>query len=221
MSPSPDDAPGEGLRAPRVILITSMRDVPESLLLERIEAARAAPPAARAELAVQLRDPELTARELFQLGLRLRRATRAAGIRLLVNDRLDLAQILEADGVHLGRRSVSIADARAFLGPRAFVSVACHAVPELAVAAAQGASAALLSPIFASPGKGPPLGLAALKDAREALARAGLSLPVIALGGVDNASAAACFEAGAHGVAAIRGDLFASAVSTLKTFLAT
>jgi thiamine-phosphate pyrophosphorylase len=210
-------APGEPPRAPapRVVLISSSRDVPEAVLVDRIRRARDLPPAARALLAVQLRDPELTGRELYHLGLRLRRETLAAGIQLLVNDRLDLARILDADGVHLGRRSVSIADARAILGPQTFVSVACHAVPEVVLAAREGASAALLSPIFASPGKGPPLGLEALRAAREALFRAGLVLPVIALGGVDEASAAACFEAGAHGVAAIRGDLFASAVSTL------
>jgi thiamine-phosphate pyrophosphorylase len=207
--------------APRIVLITSTRDVPEAALIERIQRARALPPEARGRLAVQLRDPELPSRELYHLGVRLRRATLAAGIRFLVNDRLDLARILQADGIHLGRRSVSIADARAFLGPRALVSVACHSVPEVVRAATDGADAALLSPIFASPGKGVPLGLEALRAAREALARAGSNLPVIALGGVDEATAAACFQAGAHGVAAIRGDLFASAVSTLATDLAT
>jgi thiamine-phosphate pyrophosphorylase len=213
--------PGDPARAPRVVLITSTRDVPEAVLLERIRRARALPRAARARLAVQLRDPELTGRELYHLGVRLRRATLDAGILLLVNDRLDLARILEADGIHLGRRSVSIADARVFLGPRVFVSVACHSVPEVVRAAGDGADAALLSPIFASPGKGLPLGPEALRAAGEALARAGFDLPIIALGGVDEATAAACFEAGAHGVAAIRGDLFASAVATLAAGVAT
>lgn len=215
--------PGERARIPasRAVLITSTRDIPEPALLERIRRARDLPPAAAARLAVQLRDPELPARDLYHLGLRLRRATLDAGVRLLVNDRLDLARLLEADGVHLGRRSVSIADARVFLGSSTFISVACHSIPEVVLAARGGADAALLSPIFASPGKGPPIGLEAIREAREALAQAGLILPLIALGGVDEATAPACFEAGAHGVAAIRGDLFASAVSTLATDLAT
>lgn len=198
------------VRAPRVVVITSMRDVPEAVLQERIRRARDLPPAARARLAVQLRDPELSGRELYQLGLRLRRATLDAGILLLVNDRLDLARILGADGVHLGRRSVSIEDARAFLGARSFVSVACHSIADVVGAASRGADAALLSPIFASPGKGEPIGLEAVHRAREALDRAGLRLPIIALGGVDETNAAACIEAGAHGVAGIRGDLFAT-----------
>lgn len=212
-------APGEVVRAraPRVVLITSIRDVPEAVLVDRIRRARDRSRAARARLAVQLRDPELSGCELYQLGVRLRRATKDSGILFFVNDRLDLAQILEADGVHLGRRSVSIADARAFLGPRMFVSVACHSIPEVVRAAGEGADAALLSPIFASPGKGPPIGLEAIHAAREALARAGLTFPVIALGGVNEANAAACIEAGAHGVAGIRGDLFASAASMLAS----
>jgi len=190
---------------PRVLQITASAVVPEPLLLARIAALAALPADARARFAVQLRDPELPPRALLALGARLREATRAVGAALIVNDRVDLALALGADGVHLGRRSMAIADARALLPAGAWVSVACHAVEEVARAAAEGADAALLSPVFDSPGKGPPLGLDALRAARAALR--GRAPLLVALGGVDERNAGACFAAGADAVAGIRADL--------------
>lgn len=189
---------------PRVLQITAAAVVPEGVIRARLAAL---PASARGLVAVQLRDPELSGRALFDLGVRLRAAARAAGAALVVNDRLDLALALGAEGAHLGRRSVAVADARALLGRAAWISVACHAVAEVVRAAEQGADAALLSPIFASPGKSAPLGVEALRRAREALAARGLALQLVALGGIDAGNAAACLAAGADAVAAIRADL--------------
>ncbi|AUX43774.1 thiamine-phosphate diphosphorylase [Sorangium cellulosum] len=191
---------------PTLTLITQAADVPEPVLLARLSAFRALPPEARARVAVQLRDPELSGKELHALGRRLRDATAALGASFVVNDRLDLALLLGADGVHLGRRSVGVADARALLGAGVFVSVACHSVDEVLGAAEAGADAAVLSPIFATPGKGPPLGLSTLREARARLAAASRGVAILALGGVDAASAPGCLAAGADGVAAIRAD---------------
>jgi thiamine-phosphate pyrophosphorylase len=192
---------------PRVLQITAAAALPEAVLFARVAAVAALPEAARRAFAVQLRDPELPARALLDLGARLRAATRAAGAGLVVNDRLDLARALGADGAHLGRRSVTVADARALLGDGAWISVACHSVDEVVRAAGEGADAAVLSPIFPSPGKGAPLGVPALAAAREALAARGLRAQIVALGGVTAESAGACFAAGADAVAAIRADL--------------
>jgi len=192
---------------PRVLQITAASALPEPVLLARIAALAALPAAARARFAVQLRDPELPPRALLALGARLREATRAIGAGLVVNDRVDLALALGADGVHLGRRSMAVADARALLPAGAWVSTSCHAVDEVVRAAGEGADAVLLSPIFASPGKGPPLGLEALRAARAALeGQAGAPL-LVALGGVDASNAGACFNAGAGAVAGIRASL--------------
>ena len=179
---------------PRVVQITSAAVVPEPELLTRVRAAASVP-----GFAVQLRDPELPARALLALGARLREA----GAPILVNDRLDLALALGAEGVHLGRRSVSVADARALLGPAAWVCVACHDLADARRAAAEGADAVTLSPIFTSPGKGPPLGLDAIRAAVAALPP---RVTILALGGVDASNAAACRAAGARGVAVIRAD---------------
>jgi thiamine-phosphate pyrophosphorylase len=120
----------------------------------------------------------------------------------VINDRLDVARALGL-GAHLGGRSVSVPDARALLGLDVPLSVACHDEAEIARARDDGASYALVSPVFDVPGKGVPLGLAGLA---RLVAVAG-ALPVLALGGVDEASAPACFAHGAVGFAAIRAFL--------------
>src|SRR5205823_5119455 len=135
-----------------------------------------------------------------------RARTRALGARLVVNDRLDLALALGADGVHLGRLSVTIPDARALLRAqraRAWISVACHTVDEVARAARDGADAALLSPIFASPGGGARARLGARRGAGAGWGGAGHG----AAGGVSAENARDCFAAGAEGLAGIRADL--------------
>ncbi len=195
------------MTAPFVQIITDLAVVSEGELLARVARAGSLPPEARLRLSVQLRDPELPLRALLRLGGALREATSAIGARLVVNDRVDLALLLSADGVHLGRRSMSVEEARSLLGAKVWISTSAHAMDDVLAAARAGADAALLSPIFASPGKGAPLGLEALTEARRALAREGLSLQLFALGGVTAGNVAPCLAAGADGVAAIRADL--------------
>lgn len=190
-----------------VQIITDLPTVPETSVLERIARVSRLPVESRSRLFVQLRDPDLPVRELALFGERLRKITSAFGARLLVNDRVDLALLLGADGVHLGRRSIEVADARSVLGPSAWISTSAHAIEDVLAAARAGANAALLSPIYASPGKGPPLGPALLSEARRALSAEGLYLHLFALGGVTPENAGACLAAGAEGLAAIRADL--------------
>jgi thiamine-phosphate pyrophosphorylase len=204
--------------APRITLITATDVVPETVLFERLSGLAAYSAERRAQFAVQLRDLHLSGRALSTFGVRLREAVRALGAMFIVNDRLDVAAALRADGIHLGRSSVQIEDARAFLGPRAFISVACHTVEEVAVAAQKRADAALLSPIFFSPGKGPPLGPAALTEAKDLLQAGGYApLWLIALGGVNSQNAPRCIDAGADGIALIRSPLDPPLLSLLQS----
>lgn len=191
----------------KVVQITGHELAPHELFSRLAHAATSAAPG---RFAVQLRSPELDGRALYELGRELRRRTRDAGCALWVNDRIDLAMVLEADGVHLGRHSIDVADARALLGAfrppgnQVWVSVSAHDLDDVAAAAEHGASAVVLAPIFASPGKAAPLGPGILGEARRRLP-SGVSL--IALGGIDADNAEICFAAGADGVAAIRADL--------------
>jgi thiamine-phosphate pyrophosphorylase len=191
------------MRSPAVHLIGDAALVPDLVAAARRALAGVPPGAA----AVHLREKALGGRALLALARALREATREAGQLLLVNDRLDVALLAGADGVHLPSAGVSPGDARALLGPAALVGVSCHSADDVRRARDGGADYATFGPVADTPSKrayGPPVGLAALADA------ARLGLPLVALGGVDVATAAAARAAGAAGVAAIRAWLCAA-----------
>jgi thiamine-phosphate pyrophosphorylase len=157
-------------------------------------------------LAFQLRDKDAGPEALARAARSLRAVTREAGALLLVNGDACVAIEAGADGVHVpGGGSVSTA--RRALGASALVTAAAHADDDVRRARDEGADAVLVSPIFETPGKGPPRGPDALARAR---AIAGDALGVYALGGVDAARAASCAAAGADGVAVIRALLDAA-----------
>ena len=154
--------------------------------------------APRARVAVQLRAKALSAQQQYALALEVQRVCRAHATPLLINDRIDLALAIGAEGVHLPETSLPLAAARRLLGERALIGVSCHDARGLASAQAGGASFACLSPVFESPGKGAPLGLPQLA----ALVRE-TTLPVLALGGVHAQNAASLRAAGAAGLAVV------------------
>lgn len=132
--------------------------------------------------ALQLREKDLPAAQLYPLAVELRALTREYGARLLLNDRIDLALAVDADGVHLGGHSLPVAVARRLLGPDKLIGVSTHRSDEIRSAAAAGADFVTFGPVYATPSKlpyGAPLGLPALAEAS-----ATPPLPVFALGGV-------------------------------------
>ena len=158
--------------------------------------------------AVQLRERGLSARELLALAAELRTVTRAAGAALLINDRIDVALAVAADGVHLPSYSFSVTQARALLGRARLIGVSTHHPDEVSAAAAAGADFAVFGPVFDTPAKrvfGRAQGLTALVRARAAA-----SVPLFAIGGIDVASVAAVRRTGADGVAVIRAVLAAA-----------
>jgi thiamine-phosphate diphosphorylase len=190
--------------APAIIAITDTERGPFERWLAQLE--RLLTLAAPERVLVMLRDRQLSARERLSLGRRLRELTRRHGQRLSVNDRLDLAVLLEADAVHLAESSVAACDARAFARARGFSLWISRAAHQPADAAHVDADALLLSPII-EPRKGrPALGLAGIEAARAAREQRASVLGacgLYALGGVGAADAAACLRAGADGVALI------------------
>lgn len=151
--------------------------------------------------AVQLREKDLTGCQLFELADELRNITRAYGARLLINDRIDIALAVGADGVHLGRGSIPVAAARRILGGAQLIGYSAHGLAEAQQAEADGADFVTFGPVYSTPSKaayGEPLGLARLSEVARSLA-----IPVFALGGVNISSAHEVMAAGAHGVALI------------------
>lgn len=182
-------------------------------LLDRIAAA------ARAGVDyIQLREKDLPTRELEALAreavalVRPANSGQRATTRLLVNSRTDVALAAGAAGVHLPAADIFASDARALAAtPGLVVGVSCHTLDEVLAAEAHGADFAVFGPVFEKEGTAS-AGLAALRAAcargRRAVPRteAGHTrpMPVLALGGVSLANAAACLRAGAAGLAGIR-----------------
>ena len=155
---------------------------------------------------IQLREKDLSGRALAEL---LREALRRvpAGCRIVLNDRLDVACALGAGGVHLGRESLSVEDARRLARGRGatqdfLVGASTHSLAAALSAENAGADYLVFGPVYATPSKaqyGPPQGIERLAEVCHAV-----SLPVLAIGGITVENARACLEAGAAGIAAIR-----------------
>ena len=157
--------------------------------------------------AVQLREKDLPAAALFALATHLRDLTRRYGARLLINDRIDIALAVGADGVHLPVDSFAPADARRLLGPDALIGVSTHSVEQARAAAAGGADFIVFGPVFDTPLKrafGTPLGLDALAHVTGAV-----RVPVLAIGGLTADRVASVRQRGAHGVAVVAAILAA------------
>ncbi len=155
-------------------------------------------------VAIQLREKDLPGGTLIELGRQLRAVTNAAGVRLFVNDRIDVALAVGADGVHLGDGALGVDDAHA-LAPALQIALSTHSPAGVARAAADPrVSFVVFGPVFETPSKrgfGPPQGLQALRAACAS------SISVLALGGVGANEIPACLGAGAAGVGCIRGVL--------------
>ncbi len=167
---------------------------------------------------VQLRDRALPARTRYAIGLELRELTRRYGQLLAINDRVDLALAVRADGVHLAEQSMSATEARALLGPTQFISCACHRPAELGSDRYGPADGLLLSPVFAERKGARALGPGALEEAKRRLEVDRPEQQIYALGGVDAASAERCAKLG-MGVAAIGAVFDADDVTALVTAL--
>ena len=164
--------------------------------------------------AVQLREKDLTAGPLFEQAVELRQLTRDYGAKLLINDRIDVALAVDADGVHLGKGGVPVREARRILGAERLIGYSAHSAVEALQAQHDGADFVTLGPVYHTPSKaqyGEPLGLSAVAEAARVM-----SIPVFALGGVKPVSVAEVMSAGAHGVALISA-IMAAPDPTIET----
>ena len=151
--------------------------------------------------AVQLRERDLSARELLPLAQEIRWITAPRAVPLIVNDRVDLMMALNLDGVHLRSDSLPPLPVRQLIGPRRLIGVSTHSVEDVRRANQGGADYVVFGPIFETPSKrpfGPPLGLHLLADACRRS-----PIPVLAIGGITCERVRDVRRAGAHGVAVI------------------
>jgi thiamine-phosphate pyrophosphorylase len=151
--------------------------------------------------AVQLREKTAGTAALVARGERLRAITAAASVALIVNDRVDLALAIDADGAHVGQRDLPASRAREVLGDERVLGVTVGNVTEARAARQAGADYLGSTAVFATRTKadaGEPIGIARLA----ALVRAS-GLPVVAIGGIDAHNARAVLETGVAGIAVV------------------
>ena len=150
---------------------------------------------------VQLREKHCGTREFLEEARALRVVSRALGIPLIVNDRVDVALAVGADGVHLGQQDMPLADARRLGPPGWIIGVSAESPADAIRAEQEGADYVGVSPVFATPTKAdaaPPLGLEGLRNIRAAV-----KIPLVAIGGIHAGNARAAIRAGADGLAVV------------------
>lgn len=183
-----------------------MLDFKIYLITDRKVATKPLPEAVRLALeggvrAVQLREKDLPIRALLVLAQELRSITREYGAKLFINDRVDVAVAVDADGVHLGHRSMPPEGARRVVGKDMLIGVSTHSLEEAKAAEAGGADFITFGPIFETPSKakyGHPMGLDAIKTLI-----ADVSIPIFAIGGIHGGNIQQVILSGAAGVAMI------------------
>jgi thiamine-phosphate pyrophosphorylase len=149
---------------------------------------------------IQYREKRRETREALEVGAGLRERCRAAGVPFIVNDRVDWALALDAEGVHLGPNDMPPAVARRLMGQR-WVGVSVDMPQEARAVLAEGADLISAGPAYATRSKsdtGPVLGAAGLRAIRTVV-----SGPMVAIGGITAANAAEVMESGVDGISVI------------------
>ena len=161
---------------------------------------------------LQLRDKEASCGQLYQEALQLRKLTRDAQVPFIVNDRLDIALAVDADGVHVGQSDLPASVVRRILGPGKILGVSVVTVEEAIQAEKDGADYLGVGPVFEArgtkPDTGEPLGVDCIVRIRPHC-----RLPIVAIGGITTENARKVREAGADAAAVISAIVSAEDIS--------
>lgn len=151
--------------------------------------------------AVQLRDKNASREALIAVGKTLKALCMKWGALFIVNDRLDVAEALEADGVHIGQSDLPVATVRSLLGEKMLLGVSTHSLDQAVSAEAGGADYIGVGPIFPTPTKPdyPPVGCQLISQVRGRV-----HIPFVAIGGIDLSTVDKVLGAGADSVAVVR-----------------
>jgi thiamine-phosphate pyrophosphorylase len=165
---------------------------------------------------IQLREKNLTPGEFFKQAEEASHIARLRGIRIIINDRVDIALAINADGVHLGQEDFPPESARRLLGEKAIIGVSTHNVEQALRAVGLPVNYLAIGPIFETYTKNysePPIGLAGLRNVREAIG----DFPLVAIGGITHENAEGVLKSGADSVAVISALLAIPSDLTART----
>ena len=150
---------------------------------------------------VQLREKECSTLEFIQQARSIKEFLNTRHIPLIINDRLDVAQAVEAEGVHLRQTDMPLETAKGILGDTMIIGISAECLADAIAAEKGGADYLGVSPIYATPTKtdtAPALGLEGLREIRKAV-----RLPLVGIGGLNKENAADVIRNGADGVAVV------------------
>jgi len=185
---------GQRIETPGLLFIGSRAVSGESLYFERLRGALEGGIAA-----FMVREKDLGGKALLEMALRARTMTRAAGARLIVSERLDVAMEAGADGVHLPERSFTPEEARRVIGPEMLIGRSVHGLEGAVEAEQMGADYVMAGPVFETPGKRDRLSFESLLAIRKRL-----SIGIVPVGGIDLSNIGRIAEAGFDSAAVIR-----------------
>lgn len=160
--------------------------------------------------AIQLREKDLGVREILDMAYKLRDLTKRYEAKLFINDRVDVAIAVGADGVHLGQDSIPPSAAKKVSGGRFITGTSAHSMEEALYAERDGADFITFGPVYPTPSKikyGEPVGINALRNVCSKI-----HIPVFAIGGITSERLREALGCGAHGAAVISAILGADNV---------
>jgi thiamine-phosphate pyrophosphorylase len=150
---------------------------------------------------VQLREKDCSTLEFIEQARAIKNFLETRKIPLIINDRLDVALAVAADGVHLGQSDMPLEVARKIAGPSMLIGISAESVQDAVAAEKGGADYLGVSPIYATPTKtdtAPPLGLQGLREIKNRV-----KIPLVGIGGLNKSNAAEVIRNGADGVAVV------------------
>ncbi|MGR3318125.1 MAG: thiamine phosphate synthase [Candidatus Anammoxibacter sp.] len=169
---------------------------------------------------VQLREKELASNELFKIASDIKKITTALNVSLIINDRPDIMLAVDADGIHIGKRSMPIKEVRKIIGHDKLIGYSTHDIQEARDALNNGADYISYSPVFETGSKADylkqepvrrvqpqpiPVGPEAIKKVKDIV-----NIPIIALGGINENNIDKVLKNGAYGVAVVSNILQSS-----------
>jgi thiamine-phosphate pyrophosphorylase len=162
---------------------------------------------------IQLREKHLSPREFYEEALAAMKVARALKVKLIINDRVDIAIAVDADGVHLGQDDLPPKQARNLLGQERIIGYSTHDIRQALAADSMPIDYIAIGPIFTTTTKANPEPVVGLEMVKEL--RAHITKPIVAIGGITLARAAEVFVSGVDSFAVI-SDLFSSGDLTAR-----